>query len=94
MPSESQRASQVLRDGRARALAKSVSWRFLGTIGTSLIVYVFTRRWEIALSVGGVEGVAKIGLYFLHERLWDRVAFGRRISPGPPREDGQERPSR
>ena len=49
----------------------------LGTLGTSAIVFLFTRRWGLALSVGGVESVAKIGIYFLHERFWDRIAFGR-----------------
>jgi len=72
------------RHANARALAKAISWRLLGTAGTSAIVLLFTGRWELALSIGGVEGVAKIGLYFLHERLWDRVAFGSRgRHPGP-----------
>jgi uncharacterized membrane protein len=77
-----------------RALAKAISWRLLGTIGTSVIVFVFTGRWALALSIGGVEFVGKIGLFFIHERLWDRVRYGqpvRHVSPPP---DDQIRPSR
>jgi uncharacterized membrane protein len=77
-----------LRDARARALAKAISWRLLGTLGTSAIVLVFTGRWDLALSIGGVEGVTKIGLFFAHERLWDRVAFGHPASR-PARQAGQ-----
>jgi uncharacterized membrane protein len=70
-------AGPNVRHAQARALAKAVSWRLLGTIGTSTLVYLFTGRWDLALTIGGAEGVAKIGLYFIHERLWDRVAYGR-----------------
>ena len=67
---------------------KAISWRILGTIGTSVIVLVFTGRWELALSVGGVEGVLKIGLFFVHERLWDRVGFGQDAARNPPGRPG------
>jgi adenylylsulfate kinase len=63
--------------GNARALAKAISWRLLGSAGTSVLVLLFTGRWDLALSIGGIEGVAKVGLYFLHERVWDRITFGR-----------------
>jgi len=65
-----------------RALIKAVSWRLLGTLGTSAIVLFFTGRWGLALSVGGVESVAKIGIFFIHERLWDRIPFGRHVAGG------------
>ena len=34
--------------------------------------------WSVSLAVGGVEFVTKIGLYWLHERIWDRVPQGKR----------------
>ncbi len=78
---------------RARALAKAISWRILGTVGTAVIVLVFTGRWELALSIGGVEFLGKIALFFLHERLWDRVRFGHPVRHATPPDD-QIRPSR
>jgi uncharacterized membrane protein len=36
----------------------------------------------VALSIGGVEIVTKMILYYLHERLWDRVSWGR-LRSGP-----------
>jgi uncharacterized membrane protein len=84
-----------VRRANARALAKAVSWRLLGSLGTSALVLFFTRRWDLAFSIGGVEGLAKIGLYFIHERVWDRIAFGRHVgAPPEPQGHGDEsRPS-
>lgn len=46
------------------------------------LVYFFTGEMVIALSVGSMEVIAKFGLYFVHERLWNKVRFGkRRIEP-------------
>ncbi len=65
------------RESHSRSVIKAVSWRVLGTIATSIIVFAFTRRWAVSLFVGAMEFVSKIGLFWLHERIWDRVSFGR-----------------
>ena len=62
----------------ARSVGKAVSWRILGTLATSTIVFIFTRKWGLSLFVGAMEFVSKIGLFWLHERVWDRLAYGRR----------------
>jgi adenylylsulfate kinase len=61
-----------------RSVAKALSWRILGTIATSTIVFAFTRRWTVSLFVGALEFVSKIGLFWLHERIWDRARYGRK----------------
>ena len=60
-----------------RSIAKAVSWRILATLTTGLLVFAFTRRLDIAFTVGALEALAKLLLYFLHERLWNRLGFGR-----------------
>lgn len=64
-------------ESHARSVAKAVTWRVLGTITTSALVFIFTRRIALSLTVGAVEFVSKIGIFWLHERAWDRVRFGR-----------------
>jgi adenylylsulfate kinase len=49
----------------------------MGTVATSLIVLVVTRRVVLSLAVGLFEFVSKIGFFWLHERVWDRLRFGR-----------------
>jgi adenylylsulfate kinase len=68
----------VFRESNARSVAKAVSWRTLGTLATSALVLIFTRRIVLSLAVGGIEFVLKGGLYWAHERMWNRLRFGRR----------------
>lgn len=68
----------MFRETHARSVAKAVSWRFLGTAATSALVFIFTRRLVLSLAVGGLEFVSKIGLFWLHERVWDRLRFGKK----------------
>ena len=69
-------------EARYRSLLKAFSWRLFGTFATFVLVYIFTGKGFVALTVSGSELVSKIALYFLHERLWEKIKFGRRrISP-------------
>ena len=70
-------------ESNSRSIAKAITWRVLGSIATTLIVFVFTRRLIASLAVGAVEFFSKIGLFWLHERIWDRIPLGRRIERRP-----------
>jgi len=61
-----------------RSLVKAISWRALGTLDTIVISYLVTGQAKWALSIGFVELFTKVALYFVHERIWDRLPFGRR----------------
>lgn len=62
---------------RKRHIAKAISWRILGTIDTMIIAGLISGSWKIGVSVGGVEVITKIALYYFHERLWyNYVSFG------------------
>jgi len=67
----------MYKETSTRSIVKALSWRGLGTIATSVIVWIFTRRLDVAVAVGGLEGLFKICMFYLHERLWDRVRIGR-----------------
>lgn len=66
-----------VRETHGRSVAKALSWRLLGTIATAAIVWVFTRELTLSLSIGALDFALKIGLFWFHERAWDRVHFGR-----------------
>lgn len=65
-----------------RALAKTISWRGLALVFTTLGVWVVTGRLSFAASVGAFEIAVKFGGYYLHERLWEWI--DRRGVPNPP----------
>jgi len=62
----------------ARSVFKAISWRTLGTLDTFAISWFFTGRVEIAGSIAGFEIVTKIAWYYLHERVWAAISWGRR----------------
>lgn len=70
-------------DKRYRSLLKAVSYRLTGTLVTIGVSFLVIGRVKPALSIGLVELVSKIGVYYLHERIWERIPVGRR----KPRED-------
>jgi adenylylsulfate kinase len=65
-------------ESHARSVAKAMSYRALGTLGTMAVVYLYTGRLELTFAVGGLDVVCKIGLFFLHERLWSKVNWGKK----------------
>ena len=72
---------RTYRDGHHRSILKAISWRVCATITTMLIVFLLTGRIDIALGAGGIEVVAKLILYYLHERVWGHFGFGRKEHP-------------
>jgi adenylylsulfate kinase len=64
-------------DTRRRSIAKTLSYRVLGTIITIMIVLVSTGRLQLAIGIGVLDMVLKIAAYFVHERIWNLIDFGR-----------------
>ena len=63
-----------------RSVVKGVSWRFIATMVTALVVYVYSGELAAAAIVGSIDAVAKIILFWGHERIWQQIHWGR-ITP-------------
>ncbi|WP_197585812.1 adenylyl-sulfate kinase [Thermosulfidibacter takaii] len=59
-------------------MIKAISWRFFASATTTIIVFLFFGRLDLAFAAGVTETLAKIGLYFVHERIWERIKFGKK----------------
>lgn len=59
-----------------RSVTKTASWRVLAGIDTVVLALIFTGSIGAALSIGALEVITKLGLYFLHERAWARIHWG------------------
>lgn len=60
-----------------RHIAKSITWRIVGTLDTIILSGILTGSWKLGLAIGGVEVITKMILYFLHERAWYKFSsFG------------------
>jgi uncharacterized membrane protein len=62
---------------KRRSILKALSWRFLATVITSLVVYFMTGKLTFALEIGGIDTFIKLGVYFAHERIWLMIPFGK-----------------
>ncbi len=74
------------KDGEAhtRSVVKGVSWRAVGTADTFVISWIITGHLHVAGSIAGVEVFTKIFLFYLHERLWKLIPFGRQVVDAQP----------
>lgn len=59
-----------------RHLAKTITWRIIGTIDTMVLSWIITGDAVMGLKIGGVEVITKMILYYFHERIWYRMNFG------------------
>ena len=65
------------RGGHARAVVKGLSWRAVGTADTFFLSWLITGHLGHAASIASFETVTKVVLFYLHEQLWRRIAWGR-----------------
>ncbi len=61
-----------------RSLAKAISWRITGTLDTFILGLIVTRSMKFAGSIAVAELMTKIALFYIHERVWGRIRWGRR----------------
>ena len=61
----------------SRSLAKAITWRVTGTVDTFLLSMLITRQIKFALAISGTEVVTKVILYYFHERICERVGWGK-----------------
>ena len=64
-----------------RSVVKTISWRTLGTIDTIAISYFITSSFAMAASIGSIEVITKMILYYFHERGWNKINLGRISQP-------------
>jgi len=67
----------MFKDTKLRTFLKTISWRITATTTTVIIVYLFTGQIDTAIGVGLLEMVAKMLIYYFHERGWDNLKFGK-----------------
>jgi uncharacterized membrane protein len=66
-----------MNDTPVRGLAKAVSWRVTGTVDTFLISWLITGELLLASGIAFTEILTKICLFWAHERVWNRIRWGR-----------------
>ena len=64
-------------DETKRSLVKTISWRITGSSATFGISYLISGNFLIAGSIASIQLVTNTVLYFIHERVWNKIKWGR-----------------
>ena len=59
-----------------RSTSKTATWRIIASLDTTVLAWIFTGNLGTAVSIGGLEIITKLILYFVHERAWSRIQYG------------------
>ena len=68
-------------ESHARSIVKALTWRFIATFVTILVAWFILGDVSHALEIGLLDTFIKLGAYYGHERLWDKVALGKEKKP-------------
>lgn len=68
----------MYKETNKRSIVKGISWRVVATTITIAIVYFFFDRLDLAIAAGMIETVLKVAFYWLHERVWFKIRWGRK----------------
>ena len=63
-------------ESRKRHIAKTITWRLVGTMDTMTIAWIVSGNPLTGLKIGFAEVITKMGLYYLHERFWYKINLG------------------
>jgi len=72
-------ASKQAKDSFKRSLVKSIGYRFIIVTLDFTTVYIFTGKVNIAVGFMLVSNTYTTIIYFLHERIWDRIKWGKKV---------------
>jgi uncharacterized membrane protein len=75
-------SQEIFKDSRTRSLLKGLTWRVVATTTTIVIVWALTGDTRIALQIGAIEVVAKVVVYYLHERAWQLLPHNLKLFGG------------
>lgn len=63
-------------ESRKRHIAKTITWRCIGTLDTMLLAWIISGNPLTGLKIGFAEVITKMLLYYLHERTWYKLNYG------------------
>lgn len=76
LPDSKESKNSELKESHLRSALKSISWRIVGTLDTMMIAWIVTGQLVVAATIGSVEVITKMILYYFHERLWQMIPRG------------------
>ena len=66
-------------DTHIRSVVKAISFRIIASLTTVILVLIFTGNLALAGAIGILDLILKLMIYYLHERVWDKIVWGRKV---------------
>jgi len=66
-----------------RSMAKAITFRTLILCSDSVVIFLITHRWDTTIGLVIATNLASTALYFIHERVWSRIQWGRSVEDAP-----------
>jgi len=63
-------------DTKKRSIVKTFTFRIIATMTTMILIVIFTGNFLLAGTIGFLELISKLMIYYFHERAWDRISWG------------------
>tara|TARA_B100000787_G_C15954255_1_gene190391 strand:- start:234 stop:440 length:207 start_codon:yes stop_codon:yes gene_type:complete len=64
-------------DLKKRTIAKTMTWRITASLTTFIIAWVLTGDLMIGATIGSIEAITKVFLYYFHERIWNNISWAK-----------------
>lgn len=66
-----------------RSIVKAITFRTLILCSDAIVIFLITHRWDTTLGLVVATNLASTALYFIHERVWNRIQWGRAFDDRP-----------
>ena len=68
----------MIEEQKKRSILKTLTWRITASLDTFVIAWIITGDLKMGSSIAGIEVVTKIFFYYFHERIWNKVTWGKK----------------
>ncbi len=65
-------------ENHSRSIIKTITYRLLIIVSNAIIIYLMTGDISLSASFIGVTSVVSTLLYFIHERMWNGIHWGKK----------------
>jgi uncharacterized membrane protein len=64
-------------ESNVRSIIKSICWRITGSSATFFIALLMTGDLTTSSVIGIIQIISNTILYYIHERIWNKIHWGR-----------------
>ena len=67
-----------MEEHKKRSILKTLTWRITASLDTFVIAWIITGDWKMGGSIAGIEVITKMFFYYFHERIWNKIKWGKK----------------